>query len=182
MKKNCFCSNNMLWILILMIVVLLVSITIMPMNAAEKAERKIETKSNASVSADSQNALCRKVSMLIKNNDIVKYAAKSKRIPGRPQDSEYIDLDVDADGIVDKIEVSSGSEGSYLGVKLSGGGQYDLEENGFVMIVKFDEQVYALVTYWEWSRQPDGSKKGKEVGHRLYLLAKQSAKVICDHF
>ena len=165
-----------------MMTVLVVSIAVMPMNAAEKVDGKIETKSKASVSADDQNALCKKVSMLIKNKDIDKYAAKSKSIPGRPQDSEYIDLDIDADGIVDKIEVSSGSEESYLGVELSSGGQYDLEENGFVMIVKFNEQIYALVTYWEWNRRPDGSRKGKEVGHRLYLLAKQNAKVICDNF
>lgn len=181
MKKTCFCKSNMFWILILMTIVVTVSIGVMSMNAAEKG-RKTETKSKASVSADDQNVVCKKVSLLIKNKDIAKYAAKSKPIPGRPQDSEYIDLDIDADGIVDNVEVSSGSEGSYLAVKLSSGAQYDLEESGFVMIVKFDEQVYALVTYWKWNRRPDDSMEGKEVDHRLYLLTKQNAKVMCDHF
>lgn len=180
MKKTCFCKSDMLRILILTIVVT-ASIGVMSMNAAEK-DRKTETKSKASVSADDKNPLCKKVSMLIRNKDIDKYAANSKSIPGRPQDSEYIDLDIDADGIVDNVEVSSGSEGSYLVVKLSSGAHYDLDESGFVMIVKFDGRVYVLVTYWKWNRRPDGSIEGKEIDHRLYLLTKQNAKVMCDHF
>jgi hypothetical protein len=138
-------------------------------------------KSGVSSSGKSQASFCMEVSKMIRDGTIDKYMPERQDPIARdPRGSEYLNLDIDGDGIADKVTVSSGSESSYLVVQLSSGGEYDLDESGFIMIVKIKEQIYALVTYWEWNIQPDGSRKGKKVGNRLHELTKHEAKLICD--
>ncbi|MBN1474958.1 MAG: hypothetical protein JW914_10100 [Syntrophaceae bacterium] len=177
MKKNYFCGNNMLWQLILIMMMLVVSFAIIPASAVEKGDEKIK-KSNISVPSNNQNALCKKVTSLIKSRNISKYLSPMENIPDT---SRYRTLDIDGDGIPDKVEVSSGSAESYCEVKLSSGAEYDLVENGSIMIINIDAKVCALVTYWEYKRRPDGSLENKEVSHRLYLLTKQNAEMLCDN-
>ena len=107
MKKTCFCKSYMLRILILTIVVT-VSIGVMLINAAEK-DRKTEEKSKDSVSVDTQNALCQKVSILIKNKTITKYALDSVIVPDIPKTDSILNIDIDGDDISDKIIRSCGT-------------------------------------------------------------------------
>lgn len=176
MKKNWFK-------LILVTMVVVFYFTALPVLAMEKRDAKVtnnsKTKTTISPSENDQNVLCKKVVSLIKTRDISKYLSPMENIPDT---SIYRTLDIDGDGITDKVEVSSGSEESYLKVKLSNDGGYDLSENGSIMIVNIDAKVCALVTYWERKKRPDGSLESKEVSHRLYLLTKQNAKMICDKF
>jgi hypothetical protein len=138
------------------------------------------TSTKVPVANKNPKVLCKKVALLIKNGTIDKYALESKDIPDS-RASEYPNIDLDKDGQKDKIIVDSGEDGSFLDVRLSGGGGYDIED-GFMMLVGFDKRVYALVTYWEWRRNKDGSKDGHIVGHRLYWLTKNKAEIICDRF
>ena len=149
--------------------------------AAEKKSEATDEKSRVSSAGKSRASFCKEVSKMIKDGTIDKYMPERQDPIARdPRGSEYLDLDIDGDGIPDKVTVSSGSESSYLVVQLSSGGEYDLDEGGFIMIVKIEEHIYALVTYWEWNIQPDGSRKGKKLGNRLYELTKNEAELICD--
>jgi len=149
--------------------------------AAEKKSEATGEKSRVSSTGKSRASFCKEVSKMIKDGTIDKYMPERQDPIARdPRGSEYLDLDIDGDGIPDKVTVSSGSESSYLVVQLSSGGEYDLDEGDFIMIVKIEEHIYALVTYWEWNIQPDGSRKGKKLGNRLYELTKNEAELICD--
>ena len=145
-----------------------------------KDEYVKSTSTKVSIANKNPKALCKKVALLIKNGTIDKYVLESKDIPDS-RASEYPNIDLDKDGKKDKIIVDSGEDGSFLDVTLSSGGGYDIED-GFMMLVGFDNRVYALVTYWEWKRNKDGSKDGHIVGHRLYWLTKNKAEIICDRF
>jgi hypothetical protein len=152
------------------------------MDAGKKSEAACE-KVGVSSAEESQNSICNQVSKMIKDGTIDKHMPEYQAPSGPdPRGADYLNLDIDGDGIADKVTVSSGSEGeSLLEIQLSSGGVYaPLHEGGFIMIVKIKEQIYALVTYFEWHSQPDGARNGKEVGNRLYKLTKQEAALICD--
>ncbi|MDQ5988390.1 MAG: hypothetical protein CSYNP_04150 [Syntrophus sp. SKADARSKE-3] len=146
-----------------------------------KDENVKPTLAKGTVANMNPKALCKKVALLIRNGTIDKYVLESKDIPDRGRASEYPNIDLDNDGKMDKIIVDSGEAGSFLDVRLSSGGGYDIED-GFMMLVGFDKQIYALVTYWEWKRNKDDSKDGHIIGHRLYQLTKHKAEIICDNF
>lgn len=128
--------------------------------------------------------LCKKVATMVKSEKIKKYEADFKYVFGKNEvllGLEYYNLDIDGDGKTDKVKCdNSGSGGSYLMVKLSGGGGYDIEENGFVTILKLDGRVYELITYYGNDRNPDGSIKRKIVGRSLYMLTKQGQIMTCE--
>ena len=151
-------------ILIIGIILLVFSFT----SAAEKKDVK------------AQPSLCKKVASMIKDGTINKYMPERVDIPDTARASEYLNLDIDNDGKADKVVNTSGEEGSYLEVYLSGGNKYVVDESGFIMLVKLNRDIYALVTYWEWDRRPDDSKAGKKIGNRLYKLTKHEAKSVCD--
>lgn len=143
------------------------------------AERVASGEELGSVSAGkSQASLCKEVSKMIEDETI--YNHMPEAIPFDPRGFKYLNLDIDGDGIADKVTVSSGEEGSYLWVRLSGGGEYDLDRDGYIMLIKFRRRLYALVTYWKWDRHADGSKTGRITGRRLYLLTRTEAELVCD--
>jgi hypothetical protein len=181
MKKQMdyFRSNRF----ILVMMALVFCFVVVSVRAEEKQDAKVngknDSKANSPSSANkSQNTLCKKVALLIKNGTINEYVPPVANIPDI---SVYQNLDIDEDGIPDKVEVSSGSEGSYLEVVLSSGSKYELDD-GSIMIVKLKGKAYALVTYFDWKILTDGTKVGKEVGHRLHLLTKNGVKMVCDNF
>jgi ankyrin repeat protein len=146
----------------------------------ERKSRAVREKLTVLSPDKPQTSFCKEVSKLIKDETIDKHMPEYQDPSPDPRGADYLNLDIDGDGIADKVTVNSGSESSYLVVQLSSGGQYDLDEGGFIIIVKIKEQIYALVTYWEWHRQPDGSRNGKKVANRLYKLTKQEAERVCD--
>lgn len=156
--------------------VLVVSIAVLPACATEKIDAKTETKSTILQTEKDQKTLCKKVAVLIKNNKIDEYMPERKDFD--PRGSRYLNLDIDDDGIPDKVEVSSGSEGSYLAVKLSTGGKYALDEDGFIKLIRFEGNIYAVVTYREWNEAKDNSKI---IGYRVYKLTKDAAIIVCDN-
>jgi hypothetical protein len=163
------------------IILLICCISSVSAVAAEKPSKEAGAKYDGSSYSNSQASFCKEVSKMIKDGTIDKHMPEYQAPSGPdPRGADYLNLDIDGDGIADKVTVSSGSESSYLVVQLSSGGEYDLDEGGFTMIVKIKEKIYALVTYWEWGRQPDGSRKGKKVGYRLYELTKHGAELVCD--
>jgi hypothetical protein len=163
------------------IILLMFSISSVFAMAAENKNEAAGEKSGVSSSSTSRVSFCKEVSKMIKDGTIDKYMPETAAIPTNPRELEYLNLDIDGDGIPDKATVSSGSEGeSLLEVQLSSGAAYDLHEGGFIMIRKIKEQIYALVTYWEWHIQPDRSRYGKIVGNRLYKLTRHEAERICD--
>jgi hypothetical protein len=150
--------------------------------AAEKKSEVGGGKSDVSSAGKSQDSFCKQVSKMIKDGTIDKHTPEYEAPSGPdPRGADYLNLDIDGDGIPDKVTVSSGSEGeSLLVVQLSSGGEYDLHEGGFIKVRKIEKQIYALVTYWDFQRQPDGSSKGRIVGNRLYRLTRHDAELICD--
>jgi hypothetical protein len=150
---------------------------------AEDESEAAEEESGVSSSGKTQTSFCKEVSKMIKDGTIDndQHTPEYQSPSPDPRGAEYLNLDIDGDGIADKVEVSSGSEGeSLLVVQLSSGDVYELHEGGFIKIVKIKKQIYAVVTYWEWHRQPDGSREGKQVGNRLYKLTKQEPELVCD--
>lgn len=145
MKKNYFYNSSTFWKLILMVMVLMVTIAVMPVSAAEKVDGKTETKSKASLPADDQNALCQKVSILIKNNTILKYALDSVNVPGTPKTDSYLNIDIDGDGISDKIIRGCGTSECELVIELSGGGKIEFG-NGLFFIIRLGSQIYLLAS------------------------------------
>jgi len=127
-----------------------------------------------------KQSFCKIIASMVKDGTYEKYAVKSKEIPNRPQDSQYTNLDLDGDGIEDKVLVSSGSEGSYLEVELSKGINYDLEADGFITIIKIKNKVYALVTNWKWKRTKVDEVKGRIISYHVYELTDHNAKAICN--
>ena len=174
MKKTYFCKSNMLRILILMTLLVTVSIGVIPLNAAE-TDRKIETKSKASVSVDDQHALCQKVSILIKNKTIFKYALDSVNVPDTPKTDSFINIDIDGDDISDKIIRSCGTGECGLEIELSGGGEIGFDSSPFFLI-RLRGQIYILVGVGNLS------KPSKNPTFGLYLLNKKGVGLICDTY
>jgi len=173
----------MRWKLIVGVMLLALSFLVQPAISDENGDAEADRK--ASVSAadkEAQPLLCRKVASMIKDGTIDKYAVAGENCKDQvdPRCTEYLYLDIDGDGRTDKVIVSSGEDSSYLEVDLSGGSKYDIDESGFIIVVRIKKQIYALVTYWVWDRRPDGSKVGEKVANRLYKLTKREAKIVCD--
>jgi ankyrin repeat protein len=150
-----------------------------PSLSATAAEKKVEAageKARVSSSGKSQTSFCKKVSKMIKDKTIDKYIPEMVDLPidVDPRGSEYLNLDIDGDGISDKVTVSSGSDESLLVVRLSSGGEYDLDE-GLMCLVKLKGHIYALVAYYDTS-----VTNWKLVGHRLYELTRTKAELVCD--
>ena len=124
-----------------------------------------------------QLPICKKVASMIKDGTIKKYVPPRENCKDEVdlRCTEYLNLDINSDGIVDKVIYSSGSGESFLQVKLSNGRDYDHEESGSMLIVKIRGSVYALVTYWE-----SGTiGLGRIIG-RFYKLTQNSAEKVCD--
>jgi hypothetical protein len=116
------------------IILLMFSISSVSAMAAEKKSEATGEKSRVSSAGKSQASFCKEVSKMIKDGTIDKYMPETAAIPTNPRELEYLNLDIDGDGIPDKATVSSGSEGeSLLEVQLSSGAAYDLHEGGFIM-------------------------------------------------
>ena len=173
MKKTCFCKSYMLRILILTIVVT-VSIGVMLINAAEK-DRKTEEKSKDSVSVDTQNALCQKVSILIKNKTITKYALDSVIVPDIPKTDSILNIDIDGDDISDKIIRSCGTGECDLEIELSGGGKIEFDSSPFFLI-RLGGKIYVLVGAGNLS------KPSKNPTFWLHIVNKKSIELICDTY
>ena len=84
-----------------------------------------------------QPPLCKEVTALIKSGEIKKdrYRFETVDIPDEPHSYEYVNIDIDRDGISDKVTISSGSVESLLVIQLSSGGEYELDE-GLMRLVK----------------------------------------------
>jgi hypothetical protein len=173
--KGEFMHNKLIAVLIGLILLLGGGIA----GAGEKPDAKANNhrKTTNVMVSKTDISLCKEVSKMIKNNTVGKYMPEGVSL--NPHSTEYRNLDIDGDGKTDMVTVSSGSEESLMEVKLSNSGEYDLDENGFITPLRIRKRVYALVTYWEWERQADGSKNGKIVNRSLYVLKKQGAEIIC---
>jgi len=151
-----------------------VSISSVSAMAAEKNSEAAGEKSGVSSSSNSKTSFCNEVSKMIKDGTIDNDKYAPEAIPVPPRGSEYLNLDIDGDGIADKVTVSSGSDESYLVVQLSSGGEYDLDE-GLMCLVKLKGHIYALVAYYDKS-----TTNWKLLAHRLYQLTIIKAELVCD--
>jgi hypothetical protein len=177
--KNMEYRRNNKFILVMMVLVFCFMAATGRAAEKDKAIEMAGTKATALAKEkeNDQETLCKKVAALIKSNKIDEYMPERKDFD--PRGSEYLNVDIDGDGKADKIIVGSGSEGSFLEVSLSTGVEYDVDEGGFITIFRFEENVYAVVTYQEWNANRVGSKT---IGYRLYKLTKDAAIIVCDKF
>jgi len=162
-------------LLICVLLILTLCFVVQTVMAGKKLSTKDSKKVNVSDTYEAQKLLCKKVSSIIKNRTIDRYMPARVDTPGDPRGSEYLNSDIDGDGVADKILYSSGSGESVLEVKTSRGEEYIHEELGSMMVVKFDNKVYVLVTYW-------GSETiglGGIAGQRLYQLTKSGVEIVC---
>ena len=167
----------------LMVALLVISLGLaaVPLKAKEKAEIKNDTKNThrAGIVPQAQvEPICKEVAKMLKNKTIEEYSPKARDVT--PSSSEYDNIDIDGDGKADTLTVDSGSSGSYLTVQLSTGKKYDLEPGGFVMAIEIRGRFYVLATQWKWTKQQDGSIKGKQGRRSLYVLKKQGIELICQ--
>jgi hypothetical protein len=181
MRKNVdyFRSNRLIYRFVLAMMVLAMNAAVVQAGAVDKREAKVGDKSGAKttimLAEQDQKMLCRKVATLLKENKIDKYVPERKDFD--PRGSEYLNVDIDGDGKADKIIVSTGAGESYLKVYLPTGIEYDLEVSGFITLIRFEGNIYAIVTYREWNAARDDDKI---IGYRLYKLTKDKANIVCD--
>jgi len=179
MKKNYFRRDISIYTFVLLVMVLAMDAAGVQSGAGDKQDAKVGDnfgpKTTIILTEHDQKMVCKKVSTLLKENKIDKHVPERKDFD--PRGSEYLNLDIDGDGKADKIIVSTGAGESYLKVYLSTGIEYDLEVSGFITLIRFEGNIYAIVTYREWNAAKDSSKI---IGYRLYKLAKDEAIIACD--
>lgn len=139
-----------------------------------------DTKAKAQNADKNTSVICKKIAALVKSGVISKYRVEESKIS--PGGTEYYIIDIDGDGKTDSIKVGNGSEGSSLFVLLSDGRKYDIEEGGFIDIIKLKGHVYAKATLHDCVRKTNDSLSCQKTGYRLYLLTNQSAKLICENY
>ena len=154
-----------------LLIAMIMSVTVTQGVVAENQDIKVNVKkdgkANESSAERTQKSICKKVAALLKKNKIAEYMPERR------------DIDIDGDGKADKIIVSTGAAESLLAVHLSTGGEYDVEVSGFITIIRFEDNIYAVVTYREWNAAKDNDKI---IGYRLYKLTKDTAIIVCDNF
>lgn len=181
MKKNVdyFRSNRLIYKFVLVMMVLAMNAAVVQAGAVDKQDAKVGDKFGAKttimLTEHDQKMLCKKVATLLKENKIDKYVPERKDFD--PRGSEYLNLDIDGDGKADKIIVSAGAGESNLEVHLSTGVEYDVEVSGFIKLIRFESNIYAIVTYREWNAAKDDDKI---IGYQLYKLTKDKAIIVCD--
>jgi hypothetical protein len=164
-----------------LLIAMIMSVTVTQGVVAENQDIKVNVKkdgkANESSAERTQKSICKKVAALLKKNKIAEYMPERRDFD--PNGSEYLNIDIDGDGKADKIIVSTGAAESLLAVHLSTGGEYDVEVSGFITIIRFEDNIYAVVTYREWNAAKDNDKI---IGYRLYKLTKDTAIIVCDNF
>lgn len=120
--------------------------------------------------------LCVTVARLVKTGKAFKLQPKYADNP--PRGNDYINLDIDKDGVADKVKTGCGTGECLLQVELSSGGEFDLDEEPFYLI-RYKLQIYALISEAE-DKKPR-NQKGYNRLHlrRLYLIASEGPKLVC---
>lgn len=90
------------------------------------------------------------------------------------KESSYSGVDLDLDGVQEKINIGSGSSGSWLQIQFSSDGKTVDYENGFMRLLKIQGKYYVLSTLWETS----GAAGVVKERHLLSLSGKE-VKSIC---
>ena len=170
MKKIYFCTNDMFSKLILTIMVLMLSIAVMQVSAAEKVDGKTETKSKVSA----RHAMCKKVSTLIKNKMVFKFELASVNVPDMPRTDSFLNIDIDGDDISDKIIRGCGTSECELEIQLSGGGKIEFA-NGPFFIIRLGGQLYLLA-----SGIRDFYGHIENPLFTLYLVDRNGVQEVCD--
>lgn len=179
MKNKKYSRNYNLVYKFVIIVVLILCIVLPKAGATEEqtadTNMKPETKTSVLTKEKEEKMLCEKVSMLIKNKTIEKYALGSVGVPDIPKTDEYINLDVDGDDISDKVIRSCGTGECGLEIKLSGGGEIEFDTSPFFLI-RIGGQTYILVGVGNLS------KPRKNLTFGLYILNEKGVELICDTY
>jgi len=172
MKKNYFK-------LILVMMVLMFCCASISVLAMEKRDAKVtsntETKTTFSLTEKDRKALCEKVSQLIKNRTIEKYALDSVIVPDIPKTDSILNIDIDGDDISDKIIRSCGTGECGLEIELSGGGKIEFDTSPFFLI-RLEGQIYVLVGVGSLSNPSKNPTFG------LYIVNKSGVELICDTY
>lgn len=124
--------------------------------------------------ADRALNVCDLLSARFRDGSINKYLPEKRDID--PRGTEYLDLDIDGDGLMDKVTYSSGSSESHLAVKLTSGSEYALEQPGAMQVLSINERIYAVVTYWSSGTMGIG----KVTSRSAYVLTNNGAKYNCQ--
>lgn len=121
--------------------------------------------------------LCTNIAALVEKGEALKFEPSDyENNPSRGND--YKHLDIDGDGKADIVTTGCGTGECLLEVKLSSGGEFDLDESPFYLI-RYQSRIYALVSYSEDDESKDDAIRYKYHLGRLYLIAPPKAKLMC---
>lgn len=123
-----------------------------------------------------KTGLCSHMEKLVSTGQAFKLEPDYENNP--PRGSDYRNIDLDGDGVVDSVKSGCGTGECLLEVKLSSGGEFDLDEDKFYLI-RYQSRIYALV-----SQPEDEDSKGQGVHDhmhliRLYLITSKGPKLVC---
>ncbi len=175
-----FGSNNTSHKLIVAIVVMILCLVLSTAGATEaqiaNTGGKSETKIPVSTKEKEQKMLCEKVSMLIKNKTIEKYALDSVIVPDMPKTDSILNIDIDGDDISDKIIRSCGTGECGLDIALSSGGNIEFGTSPFFLI-RIGGKIYALV-----AQEQEYSQPGSKPVFSLYLITIKGVQEVCNTY
>jgi uncharacterized protein YecT (DUF1311 family) len=125
---------------------------------------------------DNVNQLCVHIAALVETGGSFKLEPESDVDP--PTGTNYRNLDIDGDGIMDSVKSGCGTGECSLEVKLSSGGEFSFGDSKFYLI-RYKSKVYALVSYSEDEESVDMVIRDKYHLGRLYLIAHAGVKLVC---
>lgn len=129
--------------------------------------------------ADRKNDLCRLISAKNVDSFIEKHIETVKYDYPEVGYNSYTNIDIDEDGIPDKVVNSSGSQETLLTVCLSSGGEYEIDESDYSSVIKYEGKYYEIVMHRKLINTKDGLIIGDIDRIRIYWLSKDGPKCIC---
>ena len=127
--------------------------------------------------------ICRRFLEIRTDRDFITRYLHQKYFDNKnPRNNNFkFSLDIDRDGKMDNVsELITGKVGSdktTLEVKCSGKTEYNLIENGHIMLLAIDGKEYALSYDTVWD---DKKRQGISTNKNLYELTCEGAKLVCE--
>ena len=120
--------------------------------------------------------LCRIINSNTVDNFIEKHLEAVKYDYPEAGYNSYINIDIDKDGITDKVVNSSGSQETLLMVGLSGGGKYEIDESGYSSVIRYGGKFYEIIMHRSEISTKDGLVTGNIDGIKIYWLSPNGPK------
>jgi hypothetical protein len=103
----------------------------------------------------------------------------SQTIKGNNNFQYFLDIDKNGkmDEVLESIKLESGKIMTHLEIKCAGNPQYKFAGGEYIQLIQIDNKEYAVLSAITWDAN---RREGQGIGHGLYELTCQGAKLVCD--